>query len=129
MSILTIRTDNPQAEIGLYDGSTQIAYDSWEAHRQLSATIHQRMQSLLLANDKDWSDISGVVVYQGPGSFTGLRIGLSVSNALAYSLQVPLVAQQNDWITSGLKRLMQGETDKVVIPEYGAPAHITLPKK
>jgi len=130
MIILTIRTDKPEAEIGLYDGETQLAYETWTAHRQLAETLHQKIEVLLKSQQKDWPDIQGVACYQGPGSFTGLRIGLTVANALAYSYSLPVVAAQDpDWIKTAVQRLQNGETDELALPFYGADAHITLPKK
>lgn len=129
MLILTIRTDRPEAEIGLYDAENQLAYEVWPAHRQLAETIHVKINDLLKSQNKQFTDIQGIVVFQGPGSFTGLRIGLSVANALAYGIGCPIIAAQNDWIESGTARLLNGESDKVALPEYGAPVHITQQKK
>ena len=129
MIILTIRTDKPEAELGLYHSQEQLAYDVWQAHRQLAETIHQHIDVLLKETGKKLEAIEGIVVYQGPGSFTGLRIGLSVANALAYGLQIPIIGAQEDWIEQGVKELLAGKTDKVVLPEYGAPVHITQQKK
>jgi len=130
MVILTIRTDNPEAEVGLYDSRQQLAYESWHAHRELSNTLHKKIQALLREQDKRLEDIQGIVCYQGPGSFTGLRIGLTVANTLAYGLDTPIVAAQgDDWIAKGIIRLEKGDADPVALPEYGANANITLPKK
>lgn len=130
MLILTIRTDKPEAELGLYDDETQLAYETWQAHRQLAETIHQKIEALLSKNDKQPTDVQGIVCFQGPGSFTGLRIGLTVGNAYAMSLSAPIVgAQSDEWIVQGIKRLQTGETDYPVVPEYGAPVHITQQKK
>ncbi len=130
MTILTIRTDKPEAEIGLFEGDTQLAYETWQAHRQLAETLHSQIATLLQSISKDWANIDGIVVFQGPGSFTGLRIGISVANALAYSLQIPIVgATDDDWIQGGVEKLKNNPTDKTVLPEYGAAAHITQQKK
>jgi len=130
MLILTIRTDKPEAEIGLYDGSERLAYDSWLAHRQLAETIHRHISALLASRDKELHDIEGIVCFQGPGSFTGLRIGLSVANALSYSLGASIVACEGDeWLEAGLKRLLAGESTELALPEYGALPHITAQKK
>lgn len=39
-----------------------------------------------------WADLSAVVVCDGPGSYTGLRVGLSVAKGLCYSLKIPMIA-------------------------------------
>lgn len=130
MVILTIRTDKPEAELGLYDGEQQLKYETWEAYRELSNTIHKKLAALLESQNKKLEDIQGVVCFQGPGSFTGLRIGLTVGNALAYGLSVPVKgAMGDDWIKQGITALEHGDSDERVLPEYGAEAHITLPKK
>ena len=130
MKVLTIRTDNPQAEIGLYDADNKLAYETWQAHRQLAETLHHKIQEILEGQKVSLQDLTGIIVYQGPGSFTGLRIGLSVANALADALSVAIVGSQTDaWIQSGLDRLRAGNNDQVVVPEYGAPVHITEQKK
>lgn len=130
MIILTIRTDKPEAEIGLYSDTTQLAYETWQAHRQLAETIHQKITDILLSHDKQLADIQGIACFQGPGSFTGLRIGLTVANALAYSYGLPIVASQDpSWLETGLLRLLAGETDTQALPFYGADPHITPQRK
>jgi tRNA threonylcarbamoyladenosine biosynthesis protein TsaB len=129
MIILTLRTDKPEAELALFDSETKLNGIIWQAHRELAETIHTKIRELLETQSKSLQDLEAVVAYQGPGSFTGLRIGLSVANALADSLDVPIVgAMSDDWQVNGIKRLLIGERDPVVMPEYGAPVHITTPK-
>lgn len=130
MLILALRTDKPEAEIGLYDGRHKISEEVWLAHRELSMTLHEKIESLLSKNQKQWSDIDAIVGYQGPGSFTGLRISLSVANALAFSLGVPVVGSTgDDWVATGIVRLQNGEHQHTVLPEYGSPVHITQQRK
>jgi len=130
MIILTIRTDKPEAEIGLYDDERQLAYETWTAHRQLAETLHGKIETLLKSQQKSLKNIGGIVCFQGPGSFTGLRIGLTVGNALSYGYQLPIVAAQDpQWLESGTKRLLNGESDTQALPYYGADAHITPQKK
>jgi tRNA threonylcarbamoyladenosine biosynthesis protein TsaB len=128
--VITIRTDKPEAEIGVYARGHRVAYYSWHAHRELAETMHTKLRELLVSNRKSIDDITAIVCYQGPGSFTGLRIGMSVANALAYGLSVPIVATTGeDWATRGIERLRQGDSDFPALPFYGAPVHITSQKK
>jgi tRNA threonylcarbamoyladenosine biosynthesis protein TsaB len=130
MLILTIRTDKPEAEIGLFDGKSELAYVKWEAHRQLAETLHAKIRDLLKTQTKDWSDIQAVVCFKGPGSFTGLRIGITVGNAIAANLTVPIVgAAGKDWAQEGIAKLLENKGQKIVVPDYGREAHITQQKK
>lgn len=130
MLSLTVRTDKPEAELGLYDGEKQLAYVTWLAHRELAETIHFKIDELLRSRQKSLPELGGIVVFKGPGSFTGLRIGLTVGNALAQGLQIPIVASSgSDWLEAGIERLLRGENDNLAMPEYGALPNITVQKK
>jgi tRNA threonylcarbamoyladenosine biosynthesis protein TsaB len=128
--IISIKTDTPVAEIALFQNQKKIDTITWEAHRQLADTIHLKMLQLLEQNSKKWEGIQGVAIFKGPGSFTGLRIGMSVANALAFSLKVPIIAALGEnWRQIAIKRLLNQEDEKVAIPEYGSDAFTTTPKK
>jgi tRNA threonylcarbamoyladenosine biosynthesis protein TsaB len=130
MLILILRTDKPEAEIGLYNDETRLAYDTWQADRQLAETLHSRLRSLLETHTYSLADLEAIAVFQGPGSFTGLRIGISVANALADGLAIPIVGTMGPhWIAEATKQLRSGDNQRIVLPEYGSPPHITLPKK
>ncbi len=118
------------AEIALFDDENLVVEEKWEAHRQLAETLHSKINQLLQSVNKDWHDIEGIVCYKGPGSFTGLRIGLSVANALASSLPAAITSGTGeDWIIDGIDTLLNDEDDHVALPEYGAPVHITQQRK
>ena len=51
MLILTLRTDKPEAELGLYKNTHCLSYLNWQAHRKLAETIHKKIQELLAAEN------------------------------------------------------------------------------
>lgn len=127
---LGIRTDSPVAELYLYESDTLVAEQSWQADRQLAFGLLTRLEAFLAEHGKTYADITGFFVYQGPGSFTGLRIGLTVMNTFAYAQNVPIVGTVGDlWREEAVTRLVSGENDRMVLPLYGADARITRPRK
>ncbi len=129
--ILGIRTDQPKASVVLADASRIIVdRTDWEAGRQLSATLLITIEKLLKKNGKTWDNLTAVVVYKGPGSFTGLRIGITVGNTLAFEQDIPIVGATGEgWFESGVKKIDGSKFKHIVMPEYGGEANITKPKK
>lgn len=130
--ILALRTDKPEAELYLLDAKNkQIDQLTWLAHRELSNTLLEHIETLLEKQQADLTKLTGIVVFQGPGSFTGLRIGITVANTLGYALGIPVAGGMgNEWQVNGQKKLVEvGQFNSVVMPEYGAEAHITKPRK
>lgn len=130
MIILCLKTDQPEAYLGLYKDHQLLTDISWEAHRELSSTIYKKLQSLLDSQELKINQIEGYVCFKGPGSFTGLRIGLSAANALAYASNTKIVAAEGEnWAEGGIAKLIAGVDEKLALPFYGAEANITTPKK
>jgi tRNA threonylcarbamoyladenosine biosynthesis protein TsaB len=130
--ILCIKTDSPDTELYLYNNDRQLIVENvWHAHRELSVTLLKAVEKLLCDNELSLSNLQGVVVYSGPGSFTGLRIGISFANTLAYSLGIPAVgAGGAEWIMDGLDQLDTfDDSNRLVVPNYGSDVHITAPRK
>lgn len=127
--ILLLDTSTMTCRLTLIDGDARYD-DAWEANRELAKGLLRYLHDQLATQSKDWKDIVGIGVLRGPGSFTGLRIGMTVLNTLADSLMVPIVGVTgDDWQEKALRRLDAGENDQIVLPEYGGDAHITNPRK
>lgn len=127
--ILLLDTSTPTCHITFTDGDWTVTND-WEAGRELAKGLLSHLEMHLRKHDKTWDDLTGLVAFKGPGSFTGLRIGITVLNSLAYARNLPIVGETGDeWQTHGLQRLQLGENDEIVLPEYGGEANITQPRK
>ena len=83
---------------------------------QLAEQIFTFIHDKLVENQADWTDLTEITFFAGPGSFTGLRIGAAVVNALADQLQIPLKNQDREVVP-------------IILPNYGRPANITPSKK
>lgn len=128
--ILLLDTSTPICRLTLVTSDGQRVDNEWQADRQLARGLHAYLRDRLAEHDATLSDVAGIGVMQGPGSFTGLRIGITVMNTLAQSLAVPIVGLSGeDWIERAVERLQAGQNDQIVMPVYGADAHITQPRK
>lgn len=102
----------------------------WEAGRTLARDMLAYLRDLLAEQSLTFSDITGIGVNRGPGSYTGLRIGMTVLNTLASAGHIAIVGATGDtWQDDCLHRLSAGEDDQMVLPEYGGDANITQPRK
>jgi tRNA threonylcarbamoyladenosine biosynthesis protein TsaB len=127
--ILLLDTSTPTCNLTLIDGEQQFEAQ-WLAERQLARGLLSFINEQLAARGYSWSDVTGIGVYRGPGSFTGLRIGLAVLNTLADGQQVPIVGTDgDDWRQAAITRLKASENDRIVLPLYGGDAHITKQRK
>jgi tRNA threonylcarbamoyladenosine biosynthesis protein TsaB len=130
MKILCIRTDNPEAEVYLYDDQKRLGEIIWHAHRELGDTIHKQIKKLLDVHKLSLQDLDGITCFRGPGSFTGLRIGLTVVNTIADELKIPIVGETGEqWLEVGIKEILDGKNNRIVMPEYGRDPHITTQKR
>ena len=130
MLYLCVKTDSPVAELYLYEDKKLIADLYWRADRDMAKGLLGQIEDLLADNETTISKLNGIVVFRGPGSFTGLRIGLTICNTLAYSLSIPIVGRDDQgWVRHGIGQLVQGKDDQQVLPLYGADPRITQPKK
>jgi tRNA threonylcarbamoyladenosine biosynthesis protein TsaB len=108
----------------------EVIRSEWEAGRGLADGLLGFLRAQLAAQAGAWDDLSGLGVFRGPGSFTGLRIGLTVLNTIADAKGIPIVGAQGEgWETEALKRLADGQDDRLVLPLYGREANITKPRK
>ena len=127
--IILLDTSTAVCKLSFIDGDWHF-HDEWESGRMLAKSLLGFLQNNLQQNNKTWADITGIVAFKGPGSFTGLRIGLTVLNTIADSESVPIVGTIGDkWQAVGLVRLERGDNDALVMPEYGREPRITVPRK
>jgi tRNA threonylcarbamoyladenosine biosynthesis protein TsaB len=87
---LDTATRTPVLALGKIDGDV-LAERRWESRHRHGEQLLEELSALLAEVERTPRDIRGVAVGVGPGSFTGLRIGLATAKVLAHSLGVPLI--------------------------------------
>ena len=88
---LAIDTAAPRQQLGLLlaDGRVDVSVDEMATGQ--AEAIFARIAALLDRNGLDYADLERVVTTTGPGSFTGLRIGLSAARGIGLARGIPVV--------------------------------------
>ena len=90
--ILCIETGTDICSVGLSRDGELISLRESDEGRDHARNVAIFVDELLRENDIAAEELSAVAVGMGPGSYTGLRIGVSFAKGLCYGLQIPLVA-------------------------------------
>lgn len=91
MYFLCIETATEACSVALYQHEKLVSAeytDTPKAHSKLLTTF---IEKVLHDTDIIPAQLSGIIVSEGPGSYTGLRIGMSTAKGLAYALDIPLM--------------------------------------
>ena len=90
--IVALESASPDQSVALVDPSgAPLTSSAWTANRGQGGELLPRLGALLRDRGVGWSDVSAVAVGIGPGSFTGLRVGLALAKGLAVGAGCPIV--------------------------------------
>ena len=91
--ILNIETATKNCSVALSkDGRTLAIRELSEQNFSHAEKLHVFIEELFAESHLKLQDLSAIAVSQGPGSYTGLRIGVSAAKGLCYALSIPLIA-------------------------------------
>lgn len=90
--LLAIDTATRTMSLALHDGTTLISEQTWRIGNRHNELLAVSVQKLLQVSGLAVSDLSVIAVANGPGSYTGLRIGVAFAKGLAASRNLPLIA-------------------------------------
>ena len=90
MRTIHIDTSNQHVTRISLDIDGQIFSEESDSRLLKSQMTLPLIEELLRVRSLRVSDITDIRVHQGPGSFTGLRVGISIANALAFLYQIPI---------------------------------------
>src|SRR3954470_16581470 len=88
--LLALDTSTRFATVAVHDGEQVLSETTWLAGREHSTRLITEAEVALERIGRTAQDLTGLVVAHGPGSFTGVRVALSVAKGMAAGLDVPL---------------------------------------
>lgn len=90
MLYLGIDTSDKYLFVCLYKDQTKLSYTCYEAWQRQSEYLVEEIEKAFLSSGVSKKDLEAVISSVGPGSYTGVRIGLTVAKTIAFSLNIPL---------------------------------------
>ena len=89
--LLAIDTSTDTASLALVQDKTVLAELTWRAKQNHTTQLLPNLNYLFSITGTDVKSLTGIIIAQGPGSFNGLRVGVSAAKGLAFSLEIPIV--------------------------------------
>ena len=146
MKFLTIDTTTKVTALALAEDGSLVAEGFLHTHKTHSERLIPLLDQLFAAAGWKLAELDFIGVVRGPGSFTGIRIGLATAQGMAQVLEVPLLgvlsldalawagwgrdeliiplldARKNEWYTAGYRfDPMTNRPDRVLLPQAVAP--------
>jgi tRNA threonylcarbamoyladenosine biosynthesis protein TsaB len=90
--ILHIETATDICSVAVSEGDQKLSLVESGPERAHATLLNIFIRQALKQSGKEFSSLSGVAVSKGPGSYTGLRIGVSTAKGIAYALEIPLLS-------------------------------------
>ena len=113
---LAIDTSTDSASLALAQAGEILAELTWHCGQNHTTTLLAYLANLLSQTGLGTSSIEAIFVARGPGSFNGLRVGISTAKGLAYSLGIPIVGIS----TLAVAAYQHAETGLPVCPIFKA---------
>jgi len=90
--ILQIETSTTNCSVAISKNGETIAIKEVSNGYSHAENLHVFIKEILADNKLEYSSLNAIAVSKGPGSYTGLRIGVSTAKGLCFSLDIPLIA-------------------------------------
>ncbi|PWB68515.1 tRNA (adenosine(37)-N6)-threonylcarbamoyltransferase complex dimerization subunit type 1 TsaB [candidate division GN15 bacterium] len=90
-NLLAIDTSSSRLKLALSFGGDRLVKSDEDVERSHGQIIIRKIENLISSSGLQQSDVDGLIVSTGPGSFTGLRIGLAAAKGIAVALNIPVL--------------------------------------
>ena len=115
--ILNIETATKNCSVALArEGRTILCKEIAEEGYSHAERLHVFIEEIIKEAGITFQDLSAIAVSQGPGSYTGLRIGVSAAKGLCYALEIPLIAVDTLQVLASQAKVSSG----LIIPMLDA---------
>lgn len=104
--ILFIDTAQKNCTVGLYD-IDNLDSVTWEWKKDTGGEVLEAIKKILFKNKVELSEIDAIAVNRGPGSYTGVRVGVTVANTLGWTLNIPVFGYSLEDIGKVAKKIAQ----------------------
>ncbi len=119
--ILLLETATSSCSVALSENGKIIAVKEANERNIHASHITLFIEELMANNGKKYSDLKAIAVSKGPGSYTGLRIGVSTAKGLCYALDIPLLGIDTlEAMVSGLLSKNDIQDSALLIPMIDA---------
>ncbi|MBM2820257.1 MAG: peptidase glycoprotease [Candidatus Berkelbacteria bacterium] len=115
--ILHIDTINNNCQVALYDGKNSDIL-KWQWKTDTGSEVLKNIQELLKKHKKNLIDIKAIIVNQGPGSYTGTRVGIVIANTLGWSLNIPVFGYSNQKPETVARKICQKLSKGQLFPDH-----------
>jgi len=123
--ILGIDTSTEYAGVCLYDHGV-LHEVTWRSGRNHTVQLADRLARMLREGGIAVSDLTGIAVAIGPGSFSGVRVGVAMAKSMALALDVPLagiptldaIAHQHAWFCGAIRPVIDGGRGQIATALY-----------
>jgi tRNA threonylcarbamoyl adenosine modification protein YeaZ len=90
MKLLAIETSSPKASLALFDGTSLLGSCELDQPHSQAERLNSKIAELLANSNLTLSDLTCLALGIGPGSFTGIRVGVNIAKSFAYLLNLPI---------------------------------------
>ena len=129
MKKIFLNTAASETTLHLLDNATILDMKAWPSKHNQTEDLLKEVDLLLKKNNLIPSDIGVIYVYQGPGSYTGLRVGITTANLFAFCLNIPVIGfAEGEQIEEVAKQAQPVGFQGAIMPFYGREPFITKEK-
>jgi tRNA threonylcarbamoyladenosine biosynthesis protein TsaB len=124
--LLAIDTSTRIASVAVYDGSIVLAEFTWQTSDHHTVELMPRIVDVLNQVNVSIDQLTGLAVALGPGSFTGVRVGVAAAKGLALARNIPIVGVRSSDIVAyaqppledRLVVVLQAGRSRLIVADY-----------